>query len=397
MNTKEIMECADEHLIHVYNRYKIVLDHGDGVYLYDKDGKEYLDFGAGIAVFAFGYNNKEFNDAIKAQVDKLIHTSNLFYNEPAAEAAKALAEIAGMDKVFFTNSGTEAIEGAVKVAKKYGYLKTGHDDNEIIAFSHSFHGRSMGALSVTGNKSYQIPFGPLIPDIKFANYNDLDSVKELVTDKTCAIILETVQGEGGIYPADKEFLTGLRKLCDENDMLLILDEIQCGLGRTGTMYAYEQYGVIPDVVSTAKALGQGLPVGAFLTRGKANDVLVPGDHGSTYGGNPLAGAAVIKTLEMFKTHDILNHVNETAPYLEKKLEELVEKHDIVTGRRGKGFMQGITVTVPPSKIINKAIENGLIVFSAGHDVVRFVPPLVITKEDIDEMYIRLDKALSEVE
>ncbi|MCI5862294.1 MAG: aspartate aminotransferase family protein [Lachnospiraceae bacterium] len=397
MNTKEIMECADEHLIHVYNRYKIVLDHGDGVYLYDKDGREYLDFGAGIAVFAFGYNNKEFNDAIKAQVDKLIHTSNLFYNEPAAEAAKALAEIAGMDKVFFTNSGTEAIEGAVKVAKKYGYLKTGHDDNEIIAFSHSFHGRSMGALSVTGNKSYQIPFGPLIPDIKFANYNDLDSVKELVTDKTCAIILETVQGEGGIYPADKEFLTGLRKLCDENDMLLILDEIQCGLGRTGTMYAYEQYGVIPDVVSTAKALGQGLPVGAFLTRGKANDVLVPGDHGSTYGGNPLAGAAVIKTLEMFKTHDILNHVNETAPYLEKKLEELVEKHDIVTGRRGKGFMQGITVTVPPSKIINKAIENGLIVFSAGHDVVRFVPPLVITKEDIDEMYIRLDKALSEVE
>lgn len=397
MNTKEIMECADEHLIHVYNRYKIVLDHGDGVYLYDKDGREYLDFGAGIAVFAFGYNNKEFNDAIKAQVDKLIHTSNLFYNEPAAEAAKALAEIAGMDKVFFTNSGTEAIEGAVKVAKKYGYLKTGHDDNEIIAFSHSFHGRSMGALSVTGNKSYQIPFGPLIPDIKFANYNDLDSVKELVTDKTCAIILETVQGEGGIYPADKEFLTGLRKLCDENDMLLILDEIQCGLGRTGTMYAYEQYGVIPDVVSTAKALGQGLPVGAFLTRGKANDVLVPGDHGSTYGGNPLAGAAVIKTLEMFKTHDILNHVNETAPYLEKKLEELVEKHDIVTGRRGKGFMQGITVTVPPSKIINKAIENGLIVFSAGHDVIRFVPPLVITKEDIDEMYIRLDKALSEVE
>lgn len=397
MNTKEIMECADEHLIHVYNRYKIVLDHGDGVYLYDKDGREYLDFGAGIAVFAFGYNNKEFNDAIKAQVDKLIHTSNLFYNEPAAEAAKALAEIAGMDKVFFTNSGTEAIEGAVKVAKKYGYLKTGHDDNEIIAFSHSFHGRSMGSLSVTGNKSYQIPFGPLIPDIKFANYNDLDSVKELVTDKTCAIILETVQGEGGIYPADKEFLTGLRKLCDENDMLLILDEIQCGLGRTGTMYAYEQYGVIPDVVSTAKALGQGLPVGAFLTRGKANDVLVPGDHGSTYGGNPLAGAAVIKTLEMFKTHDILNHVNETAPYLEKKLEELVEKHDIVTGRRGKGFMQGITVTVPPSKIINKAIENGLIVFSAGHDVVRFVPPLVITKEDIDEMYIRLDKALSEVE
>lgn len=397
MNTKEIMECADEHLVHVYNRYKIVLDHGDGVYLYDKDGKDYLDFGAGIAVYAFGYNNKEFNDALKAQIDKLIHTSNLFYNEPAAEAAKVLTEVTGMDKVFFTNSGTEAIEGAVKVAKKYGHLKTGSNDNEIIAFSHSFHGRSMGALSVTGNMAYQTPFGPLIPDIKFAEYNNLDSVKALITDKTCAIILETVQGEGGIYPADKEFLEGLRVLCDEHDMLLMLDEIQCGLGRTGSMYAYQQYGVMPDVITTAKALGQGLPVGAFLTRGKANDVLVPGDHGSTYGGNPLAGAAVLKTLEMFKTRDIVKHVNETAPYFEQKLEELVEKHEIVTGRRGRGFMQGITVTVSPSTIINKAIENGLIVFSAGHDVVRFVPPLVITKEDIDEMIVRLDKAISEVE
>ena len=397
MNTQQIIETAEEKLIHTYNRYQIVLDKGDGVRLYDTDGKEYLDFGAGIAVFALGYNNKEYNDALKAQIDKLIHTSNYFYNEPAVEAATALTKASGMDRVFFTNSGTEAIEGAVKLAKKYYYVKNGKADAEIIAMQHSFHGRSMGALAVTGNKHYQEAFGPMIPGIKFAQYNDLDSVKELVNDKTCAIIFETVQGEGGIYPATKEFIEGVRKLCDEKGILLILDEIQCGMGRTGSMFAFQQYGVKPDILTVAKALGCGVPVGAFAATEEVAKALVPGDHGTTYGGNPLAGAAVLKTLEMFKTRDIVKHVNETAPYFEQKLEELVEKHEIVTGRRGRGFMQGITVTVSPSTIINKAIENGLIVFSAGHDVVRFVPPLVITKEDIDEMIVRLDKAISEVE
>ena len=396
MNTQEVIDIAEAKLIHTYNRFKIALDHGDGVRLYDKDGKEYLDFGAGIAVFALGYNNKDFNDAIKAQVDKLVHTSNLFYNEPSAAAADRLTKISGMDKVFFTNSGTEAIEGALKIAKKYGFMKDGASDHEIIAMNHSFHGRSMGSLALTGNKSYQTSFGPMISGIKFADYNDIESVKNLINDKTCAIFLETVQGEGGIYPADPEFLKEIRNLCDEHDMLLILDEIQCGMGRTGTMYAFEQYGIMPDVITTAKALGQGFPVGAFLARGKAADVLVPGDHGTTYGGNPLAGAAICKTLDMFEELNILEHVNEITPYLEEKLDYLVNKHRCIIERRGKGLMQGLQLSVKPADVISKAIDNGLIIFSAGTDVIRFVPPLVITKNDIDEMIEKLDKAFSEI-
>ena len=395
MNTKEIMECADEHLVHVYNRYKIVLDHGDGVYLYDKDGKDYLDFGAGIAVYAFGYNNKEFNDALKAQIDKLIHTSNLFYNEPAAEAAKALTEVTGMDKVFFTNSGTEAIEGAVKVAKKYGHLKTGSNDNEIIAFSHSFHGRSMGALSVTGNMAYQTPFGPLIPDIKFAEYNNLDSVKALITDKTCAIILETVQGEGGIYPAKKEFLEGLRQICDEKDIMLIFDEIQCGMGRTGHYFAWQAYGVQPDIMTSAKALGCGVPVGAFVLNEKAAKAsLEPGDHGTTYGGNPFVCAAVSKVFDIYENDKIIEHVQEMTPYLEQKLDEIVAKHECAATRRGMGFMQGIVIQGRPvGEVVKAALAKGLLVISAGSDVLRIVPPLVITKEHIDKMAAILDECM----
>ncbi len=396
MKSDDIMRMAEDHLIHTYNRYPIVLDHGEGVYLYDVEGKKYLDFGAGIAVFALGYNNKEFNDAIKAQVDKLVHTSNLFYNEPTAEAAEALTEACGMDKVFFTNSGTEAIEGALKLAKKFGFERDGRTDHEIIAMDHSFHGRSMGALALTGNKHYQEAFGPMIPGIKFAKYNDLESVKELINEKTVAIIMETVQGEGGIYPANREFIEGVRALCDEKDMLLIFDEIQCGMGRTGKLYAFEHYGVVPDVMTTAKALGQGIPVGAFLARGKAADVLVPGDHGSTYGGNPLAGTAVCTTLRMFKERKLTEHVTEIAPYLEEKLDELVSKYDCVTARRGKGLIQGIVVNVTPSDIIKKCLDKGLILFTAGADVIRFVPPLIIEKEHVDEMIDKLSEAIEEL-
>ena len=366
MNSNEIMQAAEDHLIHTYNRYKIVLDHGDGAYLYDIDGKKYLDFGAGIAVFAFGYNNKEFNDALKAQVDKLIHTSNFFYNEPMAEAAKKLTEAAGMDKVFFTNSGTEAIEGALKLAKKYGFVRDGRTDHEIIAMGHSFHGRSMGALALTGNKHYQEAFGPMIPGIKFAEYNNLDSVKELVNDKTIAVILETVQGEGGIHPAKKEFIEGVRKLCDEKGMLLMLDEIQCGLCRTGSLYAFMQYGITPDVVTTAKALGQGVPT------------------------------AVCKTLEMFETHNLTDHVNKITPVLEAALNDLVAKYDFVTERRGMGLMQGIVVTISQADIIKKSLEEGLILFAAGADVIRFVPPLIITEEHIAEMKEKLIRVFDNI-
>lgn len=393
--TNRIINKAEDYLIHTYNRAELALDHGDGVYLYDVEGKRYLDFAAGIAVYALGYNYKDYNEAVKAQVDKLLHISNLYYSEPLAEAAEKLVKATGLSKAFFTNSGTEAIEGALKLAKKYAYLRDNSTDHEIIAMEHSFHGRSMGALSVTGNAHYREAFGPLIPGIRFAKYNDLDSVKALINNKTCAIICETVQGEGGIFPADKEFIEGLRKLCDENDMLLILDEIQCGMGRCGSMFAYQQYGIMPDVVTSAKALGCGIPVGAFVANEKTQNVLVPGDHGTTYGGNPLAMAAVSKVFDLFEENDIVEHVRETAPYLMGRLNEFAEHHKQVREVRGMGFMCGLQLDdeLPVSRVVNAARDKGLIVISAGLNTLRLVPPLIITKEDIDEMLEILDKCM----
>ena len=383
MTTKEYIEESENSLLHTYNRYQIVLEKGDGVYLYDTDGKKYLDFAAGIAVFAFGYNNKEYNDALKAQIDKIIHTSNLYYNVPASDAAKKITSLAKMDRVFFTNSGTEAIEGAIKTARKYAYNKDGSTDHEIIAMNHSFHGRSMGALSVTGNVKYQEAFKPLIGGVKFAEYNDLESVKNLVTNKTCAIILEPVQGEGGIYPATDEFMKGIRKICDDNDILLIFDEIQCGMGRTGKMFAHEYYDVKPDILTLAKALGCGVPVGAFLTTNKAA-ALVPGDHGTTYGGNPLATAAVNKVLDLFEETNVLDNVNEVGKYLESKLEEICNEYSVAKGHRGKGLMQGLVLDVPVGEVVTKAMDKGVLLISAGSNVLRMVPPLVITKENVDD-------------
>lgn len=394
MKANEIMEKAENYVLHTYNRYPVVLDHGKGVRLYDVEGKEYLDFAAGIAVFALGYGNETYNQTLKDQIDRLIHTSNLYYNEPMADAAEKVVKASGMDKVFFTNSGTEAIEGALKAARKYAYLRDGHSDHEIIAMNHSFHGRSMGALSVTGNTHYQDPFRPLIGGIRFADFNDLESVKAQVTEKTCAIILETVQGEGGIYPADPEFLKGVRALCDEKDILLILDEIQCGMGRTGSMFAWQQYGVKPDIMTCAKALGCGIPVGAFVLNQKTADhSLLPGDHGTTYGGNPLACAAVSAVFDIFEKEKIVDHVQQVSAYLEKRLDELVEKYDFLTVRRGKGLMQGLVVSGRPvGEIVQQALKNRLLVITAGSDVLRMVPPLVITEADVDEMMEKLEKS-----
>lgn len=391
---KEYIDEAEKDLLHTYNRYQVVLDKGDGVYLYDINGKKYLDFVSGIAVFALGYNNKEYNDALKTQIDKVIHTSNYYYNVPAIEAAKKLKKVSGMDRVFFTNSGAEAVEGALKAARKYAFLKDGKNDHEIIAMNHSFHGRTFGALSVTGNPKYREPFEPMIGNIKFADMNDLGSVKALVNDKTCAIILETVQGEGGIYPATKEFLEGIRAICDEKDILLILDEIQCGMGRTGYMYAWQKYGVKPDIMTTAKALGCGVPVGAFMMTEKVGqNSLVAGDHGTTYGGNPLACAAISKVLDLYEKQHILENVNSVAPYLEEKLDELVDKYDFIETRRGSGLMQGLVFNKPVGEYINKALENGLILINAGANIIRFVPSLVISKENVDEMIAILEKVL----
>lgn len=398
MNKQEYIDTAEQELLHTYNRFSLVLDHGEGVYLYDTDKKAYLDFAAGIAVCALGYSNEAYKNALKDQVDKLLHTSNLYYNVPTIEAAKKALKASGMDRIFFTNSGTEAIEGAIKAAKKYAYTRDGHAGHEIIAMKHSFHGRSIGALSVTGNAHYQEPFAPLMPGVKFAEYNNLESVKELVTDKTCAVIMETVQGEGGIYPADPAFIEGVRKLCDEKDILLILDEIQCGMGRTGEMFAWQNYGVKPDIMTCAKALGCGVPVGAFfLTQRVADKSLAPGDHGTTYGGNPFVGAAVSAVFDQFKACDILGHVKEVAPYLEQKLDELVEKYDFLVTRRGKGLMQGVVCKLSVGKVAAAALEQGLIVITAGADVLRFVPPLVIEKQHVDEMIEKLEKALLSVQ
>ncbi len=391
---KEYIEEAEKALLHTYNRYQVVLDRGDGVHLYDIEGKRYLDFASGIAVFALGYHNRAYDDALKAQIDKLIHTSNYFYNVPAIEAAKKLKKASGMDRVFFTNSGAEAVEGAIKAARKYAYLKDGAADHEIIAMEHSFHGRTMGALSVTGNPGYREAFGPMIGNIRFAKMNDFDSVKNLVTEKTCAILFETVQGEGGIYPADREFMEQVKALCEERDILLVLDEIQCGMGRTGAMYAWQKYGVRPDIMTTAKALGCGVPVGAFLmTEHVAERSLTSGDHGTTYGGNPLAAAAVNKVLDLFEENHIIENVNAVAPYLEEKLDALAEKYDFIEERRGTGLMQGLVCKGPVGDTINKAMENGLILISAGANIIRLVPPLVITKENVDEMTAILETCL----
>ena len=390
------MEQTEQYVLHTYNRFPVVLESGNGVYLKDTDGKEYLDFAAGIAVYALGYHYPGYDEALKSQIDKVMHTSNLYYNVPMGEAAEKLIKASGMSKVFFTNSGAEAIEGAIKAARKYAWNKDGQADHEIIAMNHSFHGRSVGALSVTGNFHYQEAFRPLMGGVKFADFNDIDSVKAQITDKTCAIIMETVQGEGGIYPADPAFLKEVRQICDEKDILLILDEIQCGMGRTGSMFACQQYGVAPDIMTTAKALGCGVPVGAFVLNEKtAKASLVPGDHGTTYGGNPFACAAVSKVFDLFESEKIVEHVNEIAPYFEEKLDDLMQKYDCITARRGKGLMQGLVIGngVKVGDITKEALNHGLIVISAGSDVLRMVPPLIIEKQHVDEFAQKLAETI----
>ena len=386
----------EENLVHTYNRFPVIFDHGDGVYLYDVDNQEYLDFAAGIAVSSLGYGNTELNTAMKKQIDKLSHISNLYYTEPILHAAQKVAEASKMDRVFFTNSGTEAVEGALKAARKYAYSK-GNGRYEFIAMNHSFHGRSMGALSVTGTEKYRAPFAPLVEQVRFATYNDFASVKEAFTEQTCAIIMETLQGEGGIYPIDPTFLQQVKQLCQEQDVLLILDEIQCGMGRTGYMFAWHEYGIQPDILCMAKALGNGVPVGAFaLTEKVAEYSLAPGDHGTTYGGGPLVCATVSKVLDIYKEQKIVEHVQSITPYLEEKLEMLVEEYACIDERRGKGLMQGLVFNTPVNDVVRKALDIGLVIISAGNNVIRFVPPLIITEEHIDRMYNTLRAVLEEL-
>ncbi len=394
MNYKE-----QSHIIPTYKRFDIVLESGEGVYLLDDKGKKYLDFSSGIGVCALGYNHAEFNAKIKAQVDKLLHTSNLYYNENIAQAAKHLAKASGLERVFFTNSGAESIEGAMKVARKYAFNK-GVKGGNFIAFKHSFHGRTLGALSLTANEKYQKPFKPLISGVKFAKYNDFSSVERLVNEKTCAIILESVQGEGGVNPAQKDFYKALRKLCDEKDVLLIADEIQCGMGRSGKFFAYEHSGILPDVITSAKALGCGLSVGAFVVSEKvAQKSLESGDHGSTYGGNPLVCAGVNAVFEIFNKEKILENVSKLTPYLEQSLENLIKEFRFCKKRKGLGFMQGLSLdkSVKVAEVIKKCQENSLLLISCGENDLRFLPPLIIEKSHIDEMSEKLRKVFKSFE
>ena len=389
-----IINEGEEYILHTYNRFPVVFDHGDGMNLYDVNGKEYLDFVSGIGVFALGYNNKKYNDALKGQIDKLTHTSNYYWNEPAINAAKKIVKATGLNKVFFTNSGAEAIEGAIKSARKYAYLKDGALDHEIIALNHSFHGRTMGALSVTGTEKYRHDFQPMIGNIFFAEMNDIDSVKNLINDKTCAILMETLQGEGGIHPADAAFIQEIRQICDEKDILLILDEIQCGMGRTGYLCAYDRYGIKPDILTMAKALGSGVPVGAFVLNEKvAKQSLVAGDHGTTYGGNPLAGTAINTVFDLYDELNIVDNAKEMGDYLWEKLETIKANHSEIIDHRGLGLMQGLQFNKPVGEYINKALDKGLVLINAGTEIIRFLPPLIVTRADIDKMADILESVL----
>ena len=387
------MEQANRQFVPVYNRYPIVLDHGQGMYLYDTEGKQYLDFGSGIGVCALGYHDPQYTRMLQAQMEKLLHTSNLFYNVPAIEAAGLFNRAAQMEQVFFTNSGTEAVEGALKIAKKYHYLKHGNQDGEIIAMQKSFHGRSMGALSLTGKAAYQTPFGPMLPQIRFAEFNHLDSVEALINENTCAIFLETVQGEGGIYPAQAAFLRGVRQLCDAHQILMVCDEIQCGMGRSGEMFAYQTYGVVPDLVVSAKALGCGVPVGAIGTRGPATGVLSPGDHGTTYGSNPLASAAVVAVFTLYEKYGILANVRAMAAYLDQALAQLAAQKPVIRQVRGLGLMKGIELTVPAAACIQALQERGILVIPSGSHVIRLLPPLIVQQSHIDTLVQALQDVL----
>ena len=390
MGNKSIIENSEKYLFHLYNRFNVAFVKGEGVYLYDANEKKYLDFSSGIGVNAIGYNDKEFNDYIKNQIDKLYHVSNLFYTDTLSLAAEKIVEISNLSKVFFTNSGAEAIEGALKTAKKNG-RQINKNKTKIIAMNHSFHGRTVGALSVTGTEHYREPFYPLMDNVFFADFNNIESVKNLMDENVCAIIIETVQGEGGIFPASEDFLKQIRDLCDKNNALLIIDEIQCGMGRTGYMYAYQKYSIMPDILTTAKALGLGLPVGAFVVNNKvANASMVPGDHGTTYGGNPLVSAAVYKSIDIIQSRKLIDNVKNLEKYFDDTLDYFIEKYDFVKERRGIGFMKGLVVDIPIRNVIEMALENGLVILSAGQNVLRFLPPLVIQEKHIDEFKNILD-------
>lgn len=384
---------GEEAFLRAYGRYDIVLEKGEGVYLYDTNGKAYLDFYSGIGVNSFGHGYQPYIKALQKQIETLTHVSNYFYTPVAIEAAEAVKKATKLEGVFFCNSGTEATEGALKLARKYYYMKHGKADSEIISMHHSFHGRSTGSVKLTGNPHYQEAFGPLIEGVQYAILNDLESVKALINERTAAIIVEPVQGEGGVHPCHQDFLKGLRALCDENDICLILDEVQCGMGRTGTIMTYFQYDIMPDIVCLAKGIGAGVPVGAFVANEKFAKAMEPGDHGSTYGGNPFVCAAVKTVFDIIENENMMVHVRDISEYFIEKLDELVAEFDVIEERRGLGLMQGLVFKQPVKDIVKALLDDGVIVVTAGENVMRMLPPFVINEADVDEFIKKLRKNL----
>lgn len=387
---------ANNAFMKAYGRFDVTFDYGKGVYLYDTNGKKYLDFYSGIGVNSFGYDYKPYTDAMTNQMHRLMHISNYFNSVEAIEAAEAVIKATKLNQVFFTNSGTEATEGALKLARKYYYEKHGKADSEIISLKHSFHGRSTGSVTLTGTPAYQKAFGPLIEGVKYGDINDLESVKKLITPRSAAIILEPVQGEGGVHVCSQEFMSGIRELCNEHDIVMILDEVQCGMGRTGTIMTYFQYGIMPDIVCLAKGIGAGFPMGAFVANKKVGDALKPGDHGSTYGGNPMAGCACKTVFKIIEEQKLLEHVQEISQYLGNKLDEVVNRYDFIKECRGLGLMIGLEFTHPVKPYIQKALDKGLVLVTAGTNVIRMLPPFIIEEKDVDEMIKILIEVIEEV-
>jgi len=391
----EYFERSLDALMHAYGRFDVTFDHGEGVHLYDVNNKEYLDFFSGIGVNSFGYNYPEYVESMEKQLHRLMHVSNYFNTVEAIEAAECVKKATQLDKVFFTNSGAEATEGALKLARKYYYQKHGKADSEIIALNHSFHGRTTGSVRLTGNVNYQKAFGPLIDGVKHADINDLESVKALINDRTAAIIVEPVQGEGGVHVCSKAFLQGLRQLCNEFDIALILDEVQCGMGRTGTIMTYFQYDILPDIVCMAKGIGAGFPMGAFVANAQFAKAMEPGDHGSTYGGNPMAGNACRTVFKIIEEKNMLAHVQDISEYLMAQLDLLKDKYPCIKERRGLGLMIGLEFDRPVKDIVKKCLDHGLIVVTAGTHVVRMLPPFIIEEKDVDQMINILEKVIKE--
>ncbi len=396
MNANEIIETEKQVILGTYTRPNFVITRGEGVYLYDSEGKRYLDFIAGISVNALGHGDKQTLHVLDEQAKQLWHCSNLYYTEPQVRLAKLLVENTFADKVFFGNSGAEAIEGAIKFARKWAANVKGEDSFEIIAFRNSFHGRTMGSLSATGQPRFWEDFAPMLPGFKFASYNDLDSVKELINDQTCAILVEPIQGEGGIYPAEKEFLQGIKDLCDEHNCLLIVDEIQCGLGRTGTFNAYEQYDIIPDMMTLAKPIAGGLPMGVVLLNDKIGGYIRPGNHGSTFGGGPLVASVAEHIVRRISEPGFLDHIRKMSEYLFSQLNELKKDFAEIVAVRGRGLMVGIELNDSPQPLIDACAENGLLVCKTGGKAFRMLPPLIIEKEHVDEAIEKLARAMREV-